>query len=373
MNTLERDSKVPNKDIIVLGGARDYHAMDWYRSVRKVAYDRNVYFLTDMISGEGFDNIIRNDDVVHKVFIIDKLLFSSQSYLGHLWRNILKLLILPIQIVFLKRYISSHPYSIVHAHPMYYMLLCQLSGIEYIGTPQGSEILVRPARSKLYRFFSTWLLKSAKSITVDSKQMAEKIRDMSAVKAHIVQNGINMTAVSAIDTTGIRNEAVVSIRGMTDLYRIETIIEGRDWSQTKPNIIFMYPFFDDKYLGSFRSKLQSGDQLVGRLDRDTMYRLLVKTKLVVSIPSSDSSPRSVYEAIFLGCCVASTYNPWMDSLPECMKGRIIEVNLNEKYWLKNALNLVDEIVSQPFIPSKVAVDIFDEDKTMSRLMKTIYA
>ena len=355
-----------------MGGARDYHAIDWYRSVRNTAQDRNVYFLTDIISAEGFDNIIREDDVVHKMFIIDNLLFSYQSHIGHIWRNILKLLVLPIQIVYLKRYISAHPYSIVHAHPMYYMLLCQMAGVEYIGTPQGSEILVRPTRSKLYRIFSSWLLSSAKLITVDSEQMAQKIHDISGTRARIIQNGINLAAISAIVTTGIRSEDVVSIRGMTHLYQIEAIIEGRDRSKTKPNITFIYPFFDDEFLKNLSPRVQPGDRFIGRLDRDKLYMFLAKTKLVVSIPKSDSSPRSVYEAIFLGCCVAATYNSWMDSLPVCMKARVIEINLEDEFWLQNALEMAEEISSKPFIPSKMAVEIFDEGKSMARLMETIY-
>ena len=44
----------------------------------------------------------------------------------------------------------------------------------------------------------------------------------------------------------------------------------------------------------------------------------------------------------------------------------------DEFWLQNALDVAGEICSKPFIPSKMAVDIFDEEKSMARLMKTIY-
>ena len=43
------------KRIVVIGGARDYHVMDWYRTVRSLESNRNVSILTDLIGGEGFE------------------------------------------------------------------------------------------------------------------------------------------------------------------------------------------------------------------------------------------------------------------------------------------------------------------------------
>ena len=74
-----------------------------------------------------------------------------------------------------------------------------------------------------------------------------------------------------------------------------------------------------------------------------MYELLRNSIMVVSIPSSDSSPRSVYEAIFCGCVVCITYHPYYDVLPQCMKDRIIVVDLNNKSWFKNAFQKAKKI------------------------------
>jgi hypothetical protein len=358
--------------IIILGGARDYHAMDWYRSVRKVVSDKEVLFLTDTIRAENFENIIKKDDIIEKLFIIDFLLFSHQSYMGNLWRNFVKILVLPVQIIKLRKFINAYPNCTVHAHPMYYMLLCKISGIEYIGTPQGSEILVRPNRSMIYKKISISLLKSANLITVDSQQMADVIKKMSGVKVKIVQYGINTKEILKIDTTKVRKYNIVSIRGIAPLYQINKIISYRDKCLKNYNIVFIYPFFDSNYFEHIKSRSQSNDQFIGRLDKNNMYNFLAESKLVLSIPVSDSSPRSVYEAIFLGCCVATVYNCWIDHLPLCMQKRIIQVDLSDECWLKKAISKAEEITREKFIPSKDAIQIFDEDISMSRVVNTIY-
>lgn len=362
----------PKPLIVILGGARDYHAMDWYRAVRQAAPDRAVKLLTDMIGGEGYPVLIKPDDNIDHLFIIDKLLFAQPSRLGDIWRNVLKLLMLPMQIMYLRRFSSKNPDCIYHAHPMYYMLLAWLSGIDYIGTPQGSEVLVRPYRSKLYKIFSRKLLRMARLVTVDSAQMASKISDMAGVKPMIVQNGIDLDLILQHDLPPHRNTKVASIRGMAELYRIREIVNARDAGSCQPSISFIYPFHDEEYLKSIRSKLSENDKLIGRLNKRDMYCFLSKVELVLSVPKSDSSPRSVYEAIFLGCIVASPYNSWMDALPECMAKRIIIIDLNDAAWFDKALEKSTYISKNKFIPTEDAINSFDQTRIMARLVNKIY-
>jgi hypothetical protein len=118
--------------------------------------------------------------------------------------------------------------------------------------------------------------------------------------------------------------------------------------------------------------LNTKDKDFGRITREEMYKLLHNTKIVISIPKSDSSPRSVYESIFCGCAVAVTYNPYIEILPACMKSRIIVVDLENKLWLRNAIEAADEIVRTEFIPSDVALTLFDQKKSMEIIAKAFY-
>lgn len=359
-------------DIVILGGARDYHALDWYRTVKKLMPSTNVILLTDLIGGEGFDVIVNESDRVEKLFIIDKFLFKGQSRAGNIWRNIFKLLVLPIQIFYLKKYKREHPNSVFHAHPMYYMFLCWLSGIEFIGSPQGDEILIRPYRSKLYRYFAKKALQAAKYVTVDSINMQKGIEQLSGIHALVYQYGIDVESLQQLQST--KRDKIASIRGMLPLYRIQEIIEARNRSKILSHepISFIYPYYDEAYYTRMKKILISDDQDLGRLDKDAMYQLLLESFLIVSIPESDSSPRSVYESIFLGCCVAVTYNPWIESLPSCMKNRLYIVDLDDPLWLEKAFEFAQKCVLVPYVPSEKALEMFDQRRSIGKVIEKLY-
>lgn len=359
-------------DIVILGGARDYHALDWYRTVKKLMPDTNVVLLTDLIGGEGFDVIVNESDHVEKLFIIDKFLFRGQSKAGNIWRNIFKLIVLPIQIFYLKKYKREHPHSIVHAHPMYYMFLCWLSGIAFIGSPQGDEILIRPYQSKLYRYFARKALQAAKYVTVDSVNMQKGIEQLSGVKALVYQYGIDVESLLQLQST--KRDKIASIRGMLPLYRIQEIIEARNRRSilSQEHISFIYPYYDEAYYMRMKKMLITNDQDLGRLDKDAMYQLLLESFLVVSIPESDSSPRSVYESIFLGCCVAVTYNQWIESLPQCMKNRLFIVDLDDSAWLEHAVAFAKKCVLVPYVPSDEALEMFDQRRSIGKVIEKLY-
>lgn len=359
-------------DIVILGGARDYHALDWYRTVKKLMPDTHVVLLTDLIGGEGFDVIVNETDHVEKLFIIDEFLFRGQSKAGNIWRNIFKLLVLPIQIFYLKKYKQKHPDSVFHAHPMYYMFLCWLSGIEFIGSPQGDEILIRPYRSKLYRYFAKKALQAAKYVTVDSVNMQKGIEQLSGVQALVYQYGIDVESLQQLQST--KRDKIASIRGMLPLYRIQEIIEARNRSKilSHESISFIYPYYDEAYYTRMKKILISNDKDLGRLDKDAMYQLLLQSFLVVSIPESDSSPRSVYESIFLGCCVAVTYNPWIESLPQCMKNRLFIVDWDDPLWLEKAFEFAKKCVLVPYVPSEEALEMFDQRRSIGKVIEKLY-
>ncbi|WP_058892777.1 hypothetical protein [Campylobacter iguaniorum] len=358
------------KKIVILGGARDYHAMTWYRSVQKNTTNCEVIFLSDLIAGEGFSNIILPTDKIEKLFIIDKFLFRKQSKLGDIWRNIFKLLILPIQIYKLKQFNKKNPNSIFHAHPMYYMILCWLCQINFIGSPQGDEILIRPKKSILYRIFAIKALRAAQCVIVDSQNMKNEIKNLSGVDALVHQYGIDTTELQKYKNTD--KKKITSIRGMLPLYRIDQIFSSREYCQINEGINFIYPYHEDNYLKNMQKCMGSKDIDHGRLNKKDMYNLLSNSFLAISIPISDSSPRSVYEAIFLGCCVAITSNLFIESLPKCMRSRIIIVDLNDKKWLQDAIQKAKKLVKNDYIPSAEAINMFDQDISIKRVIDTIY-
>lgn len=358
--------------VIFVGNARCYHTMDWYRSVKRQMSKGEAIFATDLIDSEGHRVLVQPNDDVVSLFNIDWALFRTQSKIGGAWRNLVKLLFIPLQALALRRITGRHRAATFHAHTMYYMVVCMVAGVRCIGTPQGSEILVRPRRSALYRYFAVKALKSAVIVTVDSVAMRDKVKEISGVTADVVQNGIDVTGLSRIASESPERYAVVSIRGMTPLYRIHEILRAREESELPVPMSFIYPFWDEAYRDVARTLMHGDDQDLGRLEKAAMFGLLARALMVVSIPESDSSPRSVYEAIFAGAIVASTYGAWMDALPECMRGRIVLVDLSDREWFAKALGQAKRFSEQAYRPSEAAHEMFDEERLMGGVIKRYY-
>ncbi|MBK8973446.1 MAG: hypothetical protein IPM37_19630 [Hahellaceae bacterium] len=346
--------------------------MDWYRSALKYLKDQRVVILTDLIDSEGFDVLVNKKDIVFHLLIIDRLLFKAQSRLGNIWRNIVKFLVLPIQVYKLSRFSKKHDNAVYHAHSMYYIWLAWLAGVDFVGTPQGSDILIKPYKSRLYRFLTVRAMKAAKSITVDSTKMSVSVFELSGVKCSIIQNGIDVSAINrVVGKEQNERKNILSMRGFTPLYRIEDLIEARNQSTENGNevINFIYPFEDLEYKESITHLFGNDDKDLGRLERDDMYRMFEGARAVISIPSSDSSPRSVYEAVFCGAPVIISYQPYYDHLPDCMKLRIVVANLENSNWFDEALKKADQISREGYTPSASALTIFDQNKSFEILSK----
>lgn len=359
-------------DVIFVGNGRCYHTIDWYRSAKSVCKPRKVFLATDLIDSEGHTRLVNSSDNLIHLHNIDRLLLQRQSTFGNVWRNLVKLLFVPLQVSRLKRIMKARPGSVIHAHSMYYMFLCWAAGVSYIGTPQGSEVLVRPARSTLYRQFAVRALSGARHITVDSVEMQEGIRQMCNRTAILVQNGIDVSSIARIGTQSTSRTRIVSLRSFHPLYRIDEILAARSRAASKPPLTLLYPSWEEGYKKRLQEAFQTEDQDLGRLTRLEMYKVLAGSLLAVSIPEGDSSPRSVYEAIFCGCCVAVTYCRWIDSLPPCMKSRIVIVRLDDDQWLERAIEHARIITPNPYTPSRTALELLDQRKSMAKVAAACY-
>ena len=361
-----------SKPICFVASARDFHAFDWYRTVKRLCPDRRVFLATDSVEGEGGVRLIDDSDEVLFLFPIDKYLFSRQSTVGDLWRNLVKVLSLPFSAFRLYK-LAKREDTIFHAHSMYYIFLCWLSRVKFIGTPMGSDVLLRPDYSFLYRLGTVLSLKAAEFITVDSVVLQKKVLDLSGRCSDIVQNGIDTKNAIAVGKGDVNRWRVVSLRGMYPNYRIRELVEARNVSKSKVGIHFLYPFFEEGYLKSIKSKLVAGDIDLGKLSRSEMFKLLGESFAVFSLPISDSSPRSVYEAIFCGAAVISSYGEWIEFVPSCMRARIIVVDLNQVGWFDNAIARAKEISSTQFNPSDEAIRMFDEIESMKWVCGKYYS
>lgn len=368
----------PASEIVFLCGARDFHAMDWFRSAQQTLPNDRLCVLTDLIAGEGFADLRRPGDRVFELFILDPLLLRTPSTLANVWRNVLKLLVLPLQVWLLRRFDRRHPDARYFCHSMYYLFLAWAAGVRFVGTPQGSDVLIKPYRSRAYRFFAVRSLRAARYVTVDSQPMRDRIRELAGVEAEVIQNGIDVRSILASaqlsrGAAAPERRLILSIRGFTPLYRIGEIIAARNRSLRSSSVplALRYPFYEDEYRRTTLPMVRHEDLDVGRVEVEEIPRLFSEARLVVSIPASDSSPKSVYEAIFHGCVVAVTHHPYVDDLPACMRSRLVVVDLSDPNWLDKALERATTILRQPYVPSPEAVSTFDKIESFKRVSKLL--
>lgn len=283
----------------------------------------------------------------------------NQSALANRWRNLLKLALLPLQALALRIKVGDPAGHVIHAHTFYYGLLCRTAGLPYLFTPQGGELTERPKESRLYRCLMSWVLRGAIYSFVDSERMRTAAHELGCTAVGIFQYGIDTAACRAANTGRLRHR-LVSNRGIEANYRIDSIQAARDRECPRMRLTFFYPLWDAPYQRDFRARLQEGDDDLGRVPKDRCYELYAEACLVISIPHSDSSPRSVYEAIFCGAPVATTASRWVEDLPASMRSRVLVVDPDQSGWLARAQAWADECLHTPFAPCEDAISQYDQ-------------
>ena len=118
--------------VLFLCGGKDFHAMDKYKLIVDAMSTSEVVLVTDTIEGEGQFSLIKDSYKVERLFILDKFTPNYQSKLTHRWRNFLKILLLPIQVLKLRKIYKRYQPQRVHSVPIYYMFLCYLAKIPFI-------------------------------------------------------------------------------------------------------------------------------------------------------------------------------------------------------------------------------------------------
>ncbi|MCZ2207581.1 glycosyltransferase [Cylindrospermopsis raciborskii] len=362
---------ISNQKVIFVGNARDYHTMDVCRAIYKHLPENSWVFLTDCIESEGHIRIIHDKDNVKSLFIIDSFLFRDQSIRGDLYRNIIKLLLSPIQAMLLKIYVGKSDAKIIHAHTFYYGLLCRLAGLSFLFTPQGGELTERVNKSVIYKFLMQWTLSGARYTFVDSRCMLDMAYVLGCERVSIYQYGVDTTSCQKSDL-GFERWRVVSNRGIAENYRISLIQSARDRECSDLALTFFYPLWEIQYRENFRKKLRLNDEDLGRINKNYCYQLYAESLFVVSIPVRDSSPRSVYEAIFCGSPVVTVHSGWVEDLPLSMRRRILLVDPESQNWFREALNWSRDCISEPFIPCENAISKFDQFSVASELVKRFY-
>jgi len=309
--------------ILYIGSSADFHIDLW---VKYFTTNHSVFLFSDKedyLEDQPFDKVT----IFHNQGILGGLLnfFKSKSHLLFQLNKLLSVIIFSKKI---EKIIDKHNIDIVHAHNVYQGFLTSFvkTRVPIIFTPMGSDIIISAQKNSLYRFMANQAFKRADVVTGDSLLIQKKGFNVGAKKEsnYIIQNGVdssifypqanNLRARYAVE----KDETLIfSPRGFAEIYNIETILKSCALlieKGFKLRLMLCYPF-KDKTHATIKEKskdLMIDDKIIwlGSLSYEEMPDYYNLSDIVISVPDSDSSPKSVYEAMFCGKAIIVTDLAW---------------------------------------------------------------
>jgi glycosyltransferase involved in cell wall biosynthesis len=215
--------------------------------------------------------------------------------------------------------------DIVHAHWVtgYGFLAALMRLRPLVAMAWGSDVYgATPRQRRQCRY----VLRRADVAMTDSEDLMARLLALGAdpARAHVLNWGVDLAAFSrATDRAAIRRElgladarVVLSPRALTALYNPRVIVDAFERAATGlPDAQLVL-----KHIGTTRPDigraLPPGTRVVGHVPYAQMAEYYRAADVCVSIPNSDSSPRSVWEAMACGCACVVSDLPWVRELIE---------------------------------------------------------
>jgi|TARA_B110000259_G_scaffold50037_1_gene58786 glycosyltransferase involved in cell wall biosynthesis len=297
--------------ILFLGNSTSWHVVPWVNYFASKHETSLFSFIEPHKHSKDLNNVFLMES-----FGVIGLLLKVFKIKNDFFYKLNRIISIPIAYIRISILIKKNKIDVIHAHSVFYGFLASFltSGVPIIFTPMGSDVLVNPKRSKFYKFMTISAYKKAKMVTGDSYilQRTGKLYGATEVMNHVIQNGVDQNIFfPKIKDPDLKKQynlsedelLFYSPRQVEELYNIDIIIESLNVLKSNGNkfkCMFSYGP-DSKYINSINSKIQKYN-----LEKNIIWLPLLNHKemanhynlcdLVISIPSSDSSPRSVYEA-----------------------------------------------------------------------------
>ncbi len=368
--------------ILYLSSASDWHIDLWTQFFAK---EHSVYLFSD---NESYlqDQPFRNVKVRKSQGLFGKVLNSLNSK-SHKLSQINKFVSARYYARQIDRLIRDEEIEIVHAHNLYYGFVASFmkSDLPLIFTPMGSDVIVGAQTNLIYRHMAKRAFHRADVITSDSFLLQRKGFDVGAreEKNYVIQNGVD-SSVFYPKPNSLREEFQIdedeillfSPRAITPLYNIDTIINSLGMlkdANLRFRCMFSYAFGDEYHKGLKErvSVLGLDDQIIwlGYVSYEDMQVYYNACDLVISVPSSDSSPKSVYEAMFCGKPVIVSDLEW--SYEFLNDDSVFRVGVRDPVGLANAIKklisdsqLADNLAKNSL---RLAHQYYDYEKNMKHM------
>jgi glycosyltransferase involved in cell wall biosynthesis len=236
----------------------------------------------------------------------------------------------PIWSIWIRRFMHQWHPDILHAHRVNSAgWLAAASGFHpLVITPWGTDLYQSAQHSRLARWLAHYVLSRADLVTADASDLLQIAQQYGANPAclHLIQWGVDLSHfypgpadINLRTELGIRGGPIIlSPRGVNPIYNLDTIIQAMPAVRASlPGAMLILRDYNTNptYKRRLETLIISLDlseavRWIGRVEPwervADIYRL---ADVVVSVPSSDSTPLSILEALACGIPVITTDLP----------------------------------------------------------------
>lgn len=225
----------------------------------------------------------------------------------------------------LRRLLRKFRPDVVHAHWLPFATLALLAGARpLVATAWGSDVY---GAGRRHRLAARVTLRRAALATADSADLVRRLEELRSAPGRtlLVNWGVDLEVFrmpSADERAALKarhglgpGPVIFSPRGLKELYNPAVVVKAF----ARVRALFPDAQLVLKHAGGEASlpsgwSEMPGVQVVGHVDRRTIVDLFRAADVTVSIPDSDSSPRSVWEAMAAGSATVLSDLPWVHEL-----------------------------------------------------------
>jgi glycosyltransferase involved in cell wall biosynthesis len=236
----------------------------------------------------------------------------------------------PIWAVWLRRFLHQWHPDILHAHRVNSAgWLAAASGFHpLVVTPWGTDLNQLPKQSVMARWLAHFVFRHADLVTADAIDLLQTARHYGANPAclHLIQWGVDLAHFyPGPANSSLRNELkltggpiILSPRGVNPIYNLDIILQAMPEIRTSlPGVMLIIRDYNTDPV--YKRRLED---LISRLNLSQVIRWIGPIEpwervadiyrladVVVSVPTSDSTPVSILEALACGIPVITTDLP----------------------------------------------------------------
>ena len=226
-----------------------------------------------------------------------------------------------------RRILREFEPDLVHAHWMPFATLAMLAGARpLVAQAWGSDVYLAGRRHRVEMHVTLRRTAVAMADSADLLQRLEQLGPKS-LRTMLVNWGVDLGAVRVpadAERAALKAKfglepgpVILSPRGLKDIYNPAVVLDAFARVRAKvpdAQLVLKHGGVDDLLAPGWRDA--PGVKVVGYLETAEMVDLFRAAEVTVSIPSSDSSPRSVWEAMAAGSAAVLSDLPWAHELIE---------------------------------------------------------